>query len=298
MRIHELHALVPGAKPIGRSGFRAPCPAHGGRSPTLSVSEGRDGRLLLKCFAECSTDDVLAALGLEVRDLFDTVAPPAVRTPRVAPMRDPEPSDDARRKALLAADLWGSAHYLTSGPAIEYLLGRGCRIPPSDGDLRWHPDARVFGFAGPALVGRISRATDAREAIGLHLTWLERDGLGWKRAERRYLGGKSGGVVRLWPDEAATYSLGVAEGVETALSLAHVHAPVWACLDAGNLAGMPVLDGVESLTIAADRDESGTGQRAAADCAQRWLDAGREVLVLLPDQVGSDLNDEVAHAAS
>ena len=296
MRLPELHALLPGAQRIGRTGFRAPCPAHGGKSQTLSVSEGSDGRLLLKCFAECTTADVLDALGLELRDLFDTVAPPAARTPRQAPQRAPEPSQEDRRKALAAAELWAAAQYLTGGPGVDYLLGRTCRVPPRDGDLRWHPDAQCFGFAGPALVGRITKAEDARVPLGLHLTWLERDGSGWRRAERRYLGAKAGGVVRLWPDEAVTLSLGVAEGVETALSLAHLRSPVWACLDAGNLAALPVLEGIESLTIAADRDESGTGQRAAALCARRWLNAGREVLALLPDALGSDLNDEVSHA--
>ena len=38
--------------------------------PSLSIDEGADGRALLKCHAGCSINDVIAALGIEVPDLF------------------------------------------------------------------------------------------------------------------------------------------------------------------------------------------------------------------------------------
>jgi hypothetical protein len=62
---------------------------------------------------------------------------------------------------------------------------------------------------------------------------------------------------------------------------------VWACIDAGNLAALPVLDGVEHLTIAADNDAA--GQAAAQTCATRWAAAGRTVTVTVQRQ--NDLND-------
>jgi putative DNA primase/helicase len=46
------------------------CPAHDDRRPSLSVREGADGRLLLKCHRGCSLEEILAALGLVERDLF------------------------------------------------------------------------------------------------------------------------------------------------------------------------------------------------------------------------------------
>lgn len=52
--------------------FVAQCPAHDDNKPSLSVQAGRDDdRAVLKCFAECSTPDILTALGLAARDLFD-----------------------------------------------------------------------------------------------------------------------------------------------------------------------------------------------------------------------------------
>lgn len=54
--------------------WTARCPAHDDSSPSLSVSEGGDGRALVHCFAGCSVGDITAALGLTVVDLF--VDPP------------------------------------------------------------------------------------------------------------------------------------------------------------------------------------------------------------------------------
>jgi P4 family phage/plasmid primase-like protien len=52
------------------AGWVAKCPAHEDRKPSLSIREGRDGRVLLKCFAGCGLDDVLGAAGLTKQDLF------------------------------------------------------------------------------------------------------------------------------------------------------------------------------------------------------------------------------------
>lgn len=47
------------------------CPAHEDREPSLSVAEGDDGRALVKCFAGCETSEIVAGLGLEMKDLFE-----------------------------------------------------------------------------------------------------------------------------------------------------------------------------------------------------------------------------------
>ncbi len=46
------------------------CPAHDDQHASLSVKEGRDGRVLLNCHANCEFETVVAALKLEVADLF------------------------------------------------------------------------------------------------------------------------------------------------------------------------------------------------------------------------------------
>jgi 5S rRNA maturation endonuclease (ribonuclease M5) len=58
------------------SGWIAKCPAHEDRVDSLSISESKsDGRVLLHCHAGCTIESVLAAAGLEMRDLFPEVGP-------------------------------------------------------------------------------------------------------------------------------------------------------------------------------------------------------------------------------
>jgi hypothetical protein len=153
------------------------------------------------------------------------------------------------------------------------------------------------GYTGAALVALLRDAVDGTPRT-LHRTWVRPDG---RKADvdppRLLLGGhrKAGAVCRLWPDEAVTCGLGIAEGIESALSLAWGFKPVWACVDAGNLAALPVLEGVEALTIAGDHDPAGI--KAARECAQRWRAAGRDVRIVMPGAPGRDINDEVCHVS-
>ncbi|MCO4879558.1 toprim domain-containing protein [Paraburkholderia caribensis] len=185
--------------------------------------------------------------------------------------------------------LWSETQPL-SGVAVAYLKARHCVIPPVDSDLRLHRRLKhPSGYIGPALVGLITDALTGRP-LSLHRTWIKADG---SKADvdppRLLLGGhrKKGGVIRLWPNEAVTYGLGIAEGIETALSLAWGYAPVWSLIDAGNLADFPHLPGIESLVIAADNDPAGS--KAARTCADRWAEAGAEVVVTRQSE--SDIND-------
>lgn len=165
--------------------------------------------------------------------------------------------------------------------ARAYLQARQCAIPPTDGDLRFDPAARhLAGYVGPCLVALVTDVA-SREPISLHRTWINADGT---KADveppRLLLGGhrKAGGVIRLWPDEALTQGLAIAEGIETALSLARVFQPAWALIDAGNLAKLPVLSGIDALTIAVDEDSAGI--RAANSCADHWALSDRDVTLV------------------
>lgn len=51
-------------------GWQAKCPGHEDTTPSLSISEGMDGRVLLCCHAGCSVDEILGALAIQKRDLF------------------------------------------------------------------------------------------------------------------------------------------------------------------------------------------------------------------------------------
>lgn len=49
---------------------QARCPAHEDRSPSLSIREATDGRVLLHCHAGCEVSDIVESLGLTLGDLF------------------------------------------------------------------------------------------------------------------------------------------------------------------------------------------------------------------------------------
>ncbi|MES2101675.1 MAG: DNA primase [Pseudomonadota bacterium] len=79
-RVDKVRARGPGQ-------WSARCPAHEDKAPSLSIKELPDGRILLHCFGGCDVQDVIAAIGLEVSDLFpptDRAFEP-VRRPRLLP---------------------------------------------------------------------------------------------------------------------------------------------------------------------------------------------------------------------
>ena len=53
------------------------CPSHPDNDPSLSVSEGDNGRVLINCFAGCSANQVMESLGLGMRQLFHPHSNPA-----------------------------------------------------------------------------------------------------------------------------------------------------------------------------------------------------------------------------
>ncbi|MDR2214629.1 MAG: PriCT-2 domain-containing protein [Nevskiaceae bacterium] len=182
--------------------------------------------------------------------------------------------------------------------AAEYLLARGCLLPPAGSDLRWHPNLHHTpdNFDGPALVGLVRNAVTGQPQA-LHRTWIRSDGAKRGNPPRMALGPTSDGVVMLWPSDAVSMGLCIAEGIETALSMAHVWRPVWSVIDKGHLRKFPVLADVEGLTIWADNDSSGGGLDAARECARRWRDAGRSVSIRVAVDASNDANDLVRGAA-
>ncbi len=50
--------------------WMARCPAHDDREPSLQISEGTEGRVLLKCFAGCSIEAITRVIGIALSDLF------------------------------------------------------------------------------------------------------------------------------------------------------------------------------------------------------------------------------------
>ncbi len=193
-----------------------------------------------------------------------------------------------------AAIIWRQAQPLAGTLGADYLALRYCALPPIDGDLRFHPALYCpeTGSKVPAIVARVSTVIGNR-GVGVHRIWIRP---GEARAVKKMrLGGCDEPVcVRLWPDDAIETCLGIAEGVESALAAARAFKPMWATIDAGQMAKFPLLSGVTSLTIFEDFDA--VGDKAARAVWTRYLGAGINANLWRPKRAGEDVNDVVRRA--
>jgi hypothetical protein len=55
---------------VGSNSYVACCPAHGDKTPSLSITEAK-GKILVYCHAGCYPDEIISAAGLEWGDLFE-----------------------------------------------------------------------------------------------------------------------------------------------------------------------------------------------------------------------------------
>lgn len=266
----------------------ARCPAHGDKHPSLSLSDGADGRLLLRCHAGCDFAailDALRGLGLVASD----GRRPETDFAEMARQRAVDVAQAEKREAQALA-CWREASPIAGTIAEAYLRGRGitCALPDS---LRfhpacWHPSGKRF----PALVAMV----EGCERFAVHRTYLRPDGRGKAEAEpaRAMLGTVAGGAVRIAEAEG---SLAVAEGIETALSLASGllgrPATIWAALSTSGMAGLVLPPTPDRLTVATDGDEA--GRAAGHALATRAAALGWRVS-LLPAPEGRDWNDVLA----
>lgn len=69
--VERLLSKLPDAKQSG-DGWSTRCSAHEDRHASLSIGEGKDGRVLVKCHAGCKAEAVCAAVGLRLSDLMPT----------------------------------------------------------------------------------------------------------------------------------------------------------------------------------------------------------------------------------
>jgi putative DNA primase/helicase len=253
---------------------RCRCPIHNGAS--LYLRDGQDGRLLVYCWAGCNSSAVLAEL--RRLGLLDDDRRPQL-PPRPAPPK-PKPADLSNER--LALRIWGEA-VDPRGTLVERCLvvNRKSAIPHrAEEALRFHPRCPFKDERVPAMIGLL-RDIRTDEPCGIHRTALLPDGSDRDRSRgKAMLGRASGAAIKLSPDDEVTLGLGICEGIETGLALSGMDwRPIWAVGSAGAIAQFPVLSGIEELTIFADNDKNGVGQRAAEECRERWLGAGQAATI-------------------
>ncbi len=262
------------------------CPAHHNtRTPALSLKDGRDGKLLVQCFAGCSWQDVFAALrarGLLVghRDRRPN--------PREMERRKAEERAEHRRRIKEAQRFWDRADPIAGTLGQRYLEARGisCPLPPA---LRFHPRC-WHGPTAKCVPAMVAKVTIGSELVGVHRTFLAEPGIkAFDERSKMMLGPCAGGAVCL---SNGTGPLLVAEGIETALSLLcdpdTAHFQVWAALSTSSMSGLLLPKFPGELILAPDGDTA--GRKAAKGLAERAHSAGWLVTTInCPD--GCDWND-------
>jgi hypothetical protein len=260
------------------SGAMCRCPAHDDHRPSLSVRVGEHS-ILFKCFAGCSTIDVIRALRSDRRPI-----PTADAEAEFARADGSE-----RRLAGRIRSLWKEARAVTDTPAGVYMATRGFNEPHPA--LRYHDHVPLGRGADvrfrPALLAAVEADTGV---IALERLFLDpRTGLPATDLDlpKLMLGRPHGGTVRFG---AATDVLGLAEGWETAWS-AHLllGIPVWAALGADRFPLVTVPERVERLFLLHDNDLS--GRRGAARAKQAHARDGRSIEPLPPPPGFNDWND-------
>jgi putative DNA primase/helicase len=296
----EIAAALGGATHNG-GGWLTCCCCHEDKRPSLSLRDGDDGKLLVRCFAGCDPRDVLAEL--RQRGLLPSRRDAGEITHCANPRPAPKPA--RRDRGDLVPRLWRESVDPRGTLAEQYLCGRGLAL--DDGlcgrTLRFHgrcpfgkDDADKAVYVPALIVAfRPFRDDDENRAPrALHRIGLDQDG---NKLGKMMLGPVGGCAVKLDADENVEQALGTCEGLETGLAIrATGWKRVWCLGSAGAIKTFAPIPGIETITIFADHDEidfkgKRPGQDAARECAQAWQAAGCEVFIRTPHSVGADWLD-------
>lgn len=303
------------------------CPFHSERTPSFTVSEERG---TWRCYGCGRNGDcfgwIMERRGIGFRDALQELAEAVglAEPSKGTPARPLLPPVAGRKSAVeLAAEdqqaiararaIWARGRPIGDSPAAAYLAARAIRIRPLPPTLRFvtplryafedrNGDLQVHG-AYPAMLGAIQNR--AGRVTGVHRTYLDPDRpakasdlpiIDGKRLGAKKMAGRAwGGAIRL---AAAAPRLGLAEGIETALSVMQATGlPTWAAGSMGNLAACELPPVVRELLIFADGDsEPAATGRVLRDAARAHGKAGRRVRVVQPP-AGRDFNDVLMEAA-
>jgi len=176
-------------------------------------------------------------------------------------------------------------------PMARYLKSRALavKVPDMVRDLRFAgsvpylDEGEVLGNY-PAMVAAVR---DVRgNLVTLHRTFLTEEGRKAAVAAPKKLLAMpedrtvNGAAIHFGETQSV---LALAEGIETALSVAIATGlPCWSCISAGGLERVEIPGRVNVVFVFADKDRSGTGERAAGALQKRLAQSGRTVCVLVP----------------
>jgi putative DNA primase/helicase len=286
------------------SGTNCPCPVCGGKDRFRYLDRrGRDGDGMFVC-NQCTPKPRPAVELLmkftnkpfkEVVAEVDVILDGAGEHWHVKPPPPPKP-EPPLTFGRYQRKVWNRGARVQPGDAVDrYLRSRGVGMDIYSSALRtspldWYRDDETGELERyPAMLALVHNIAGA--PIAVHRTFLAPDGGGKAPvAKPRKMAGRHGPgpTIRL---AAPAATMGIAEGIETALSATKLFGiPTWSAMNAYGLETFEPPPLVEHLVIFADNDSNGAGQRAAVELATRLV-RRIGVEVRIPDHADADWND-------
>lgn len=263
-----------------------PCPLCGGTDRfRFDDRDGRGTWICNHCGAGDGPEMVKRLNNVDFKGAAKMVEKVVGSVPRMPP---PRPTPAATLDELVRT--WHRSEAIVSGsPAGRYLLSR-CGLKAFPIQLR-----EIFNGI-PEMIAKVCNGAGA--GISLHRTFLTPEGTkanGVGRSARKLMPGSLPDSVAirlsLITDDDVPKVLGVAEGIETALSVRQMFGiQCWSLINSVMMAKWNPPEGVEKIIIYGDNDVSFTGQAAAYKLAYRLCAKVGEVEVKIPDRLG-DWND-------
>ena len=216
-----------------------------------------------------------------------------LRRKRLVAQEKARQDEDRRTRRSLNA-VWKASVPLTAivaEPGRLYLLHRGLIRIPRTAEIRFHPeltyrdqDSGTVRGRFAALIARVRTVSGQPGSLLRLYTNAAGDKLPWEDRKKLMAHPSStvltGGAIHLGP---VARVLGVAEGLETALAVTELFGiSCWATYSATMLENFVPPPGVEKVVVFADKDVSGTGERAAKKLVERLWDMGITAGIRLP----------------
>lgn len=267
--------------------WKASCPTHEDREPSLAITDADDGKVLVHCHSGC--DQLVVIDELRSRGLWGSAIDHCQRraTRQLAAVFKAPSAENNSDRTAAALRLWRAALPAVDTAVAAYLHSRGIGLVTPD-SVRFHPRLKhPSGRAWPAMVALVTRGNDGKP-LAIHRTFLAPDGVGKAPVtpEKMMLGPCRGGAVRLAEPAG---KLMVGEGIETCLAAMQATGiPAWSALSTSGLRTLHLPAEIEEVIVLADGDDP--GEAAAFDAARVWKREGRTVRIARPP-IGMDFND-------
>ena len=269
-----------------------PCPVCGGKD--RFIFDDKEGRGTYHC-NQCGAGSGLQLVSaIHSWSMARTVSEVGKIVGNVQ-AKEPEPQQTDQQKRDALNKVWTGSSPIDSGDqSSKYIHNRTGIINFTSTAIRtnkdlWHPEERQ---SFPAMVAKVTDLNN--KPVSIHRTYLDQDGNKAKISKAKMLMSSTipdGSAIRLMP-----YSnvLGIAEGIETALSASRIFGvPVWAAISASIMGKWSPPSILEKVIIFGDNDQNFVGQLTAYRLAHTLMrdHPDKKIVVAIPNIGGADWND-------